>query len=285
MLSGVVFHNNNTQFVAAADKTVYVHQLSATRVVSLGAPIRALAVMPNGSHVLTAGDDKKVRLWHAKTGGAEPRVLEGSDQPLRAVAASRNNSLVAAGGDDRTVRVYNFDDGKLLLSLKTPGVVRDLAFSSDNRTLAAACDDKSIATWNIFYNPGQQPPPEFGKPQPTYSHAAAALALTFGRDNATIYSGGADKSIRAWKVTSSTPLKNFGHPNLVDAVAFNNTGTLLATGCHDGRLRIFDVAKGTQQKEINAHPGAGPARRPRRFTVSRGRRTASKFCLAAWIIP
>ncbi len=36
-------------------------------------------------------------------------------------------------------------------------------------------------------------------------------------------------------------------------MAFNPDGTQLATGCHDGRVRIFDVAKGTVVREIQAH--------------------------------
>jgi WD40 repeat protein len=48
-------------------------------------------------------------------------------------------------------------------------------------------------------------------------------------------------------------VKNFQHPNLVDVVTFNPAGTLLATGCHDGRVRLFDVAKGNVVREIQAH--------------------------------
>jgi WD40 repeat protein len=39
----------------------------------------------------------------------------------------------------------------------------------------------------------------------------------------------------------------------VDAVAFNPAGTQLASGGHDGKVRIFDVIKGAQLREINAH--------------------------------
>src|SRR5262249_8507351 len=49
------------------------------------------------------------------------------------------------------------------------------------------------------------------------------------------------------------------HPNFVDAVAFNPAGTQLATGCHDGAVRIFDVAKGQQLRQINAHTQPQPA--------------------------
>jgi WD40 repeat protein len=50
------------------------------------------------------------------------------------------------------------------------------------------------------------------------------------------------------------PTKNFPHPNIVDAVAFHPTAAQLATGCHDGKVRFFDLIKGAQLREINAHP-------------------------------
>jgi WD40 repeat protein len=48
-------------------------------------------------------------------------------------------------------------------------------------------------------------------------------------------------------------VRTFGHGNSVNAVAFNPAGTQLATACSDGRLRIFDVAKGTLLRQVIAH--------------------------------
>src|SRR5262249_23304676 len=53
---------------------------------------------------------------------------------------------------------------------------------------------------------------------------------------------------------SDNPVRNLGHPQAVDAVAFNPAGTVLATGCHDGNLRLYDVAKGTLLRQVPAHP-------------------------------
>jgi WD40 repeat protein len=259
---GVVFHTNNSNVVtASADKTVAVQTLTAVRVLNGGTPVRGLAVTPNGSHVLTAGADKKVKLWNATTGAAEARVLEGAEKDVRAVAVSKNNVLVAVGGADQSVRLYTFADGKLVGSpIKATGAVNSLAFSPNNQTLVAACADKTIQTWNVAFNAGQPPPADFGKPLQSYSHAGAAADAVFAPDSVTIYSGGADKTVKAWKLAAAGPTKNFGHPNLVDAVAFNPTGTQLATGCHDGKVRIFEVAKGAVVREINAHvqPKAEP---------------------------
>src|SRR5262249_28604090 len=69
------------------------------------------------------------------------------------------------------------------------------------------------------------------------------------------------KTARAWRSAAATgPLKNFAHANLVDAVAFSPDGSQLATGSHDGTVRIWDIAKGQQLRQINAHttPSVNP---------------------------
>jgi WD40 repeat protein len=249
----VVFHANNKDVISAAGKTVTVDAVTATRLIVVGAPVRELALTPNGSHVLAAvGNEGK--LYNAANGAAENRSFAAGDKPTRALAVSKNGVLVAVGGDDLTVRVYQFADGKLLAAIKAPAPVSGLAFSPTNQTLVAACADKTVQTWNVLYNPGQPIPANFGKPIQSYAHEGAATAVAFAPDSATFYTASADKTVRAWKTPSEGPTKNFGHPNLVDAVAFNPAGTQLATGCHDGKLRIFDLAKGQAIKEINAHP-------------------------------
>jgi|GEM_PF-319197 len=272
----VAFHpgNNALLLSGSADKTVALHTMTVMRVLSSGAPVRAVAVTANGSHVLTAGDDGKIRLWNTGN-GANERTLEGGGKEVQALAMSKNNILLAAGGGDRIVRLFTLNDGKLLAEVKAPGDIRNLAFAPNSQMLAAACAASSsspkaggderggtgvLQTWNVAFNPGQPVPAEFGKPVQTYADAGAAGSIVFDSKNSIFYSGSAHKAIQVWKLASATPVKNFQHPNIVDVVAFNPAGTQLATGCHDGRVRLFDVAKGTLVREIQAHvPGPQPS--------------------------
>src|SRR5262249_15991001 len=239
----VAFHPNNTTILAGgADKTTTVHTLRFQRLISSEKPIRGLALAPNGTHVLTASEDKSVKMWNLGN-GVNDRTFTGAEKPVQCVAVSKNSALVAAG-DGATVRVYNFTDATLLGSFKAPGTVKSLAFSPNSQTLVAACEDKSIQTWNVAYNLGQPLPAEFGQGGLVYAHDDAASDVTVAADGVTIWSGSADKTVRSWKLAGDNPMRNLGHPGIVDAVAFNPAGTLLATGCHDGNLRLFDVAKG-----------------------------------------
>lgn len=254
----VAFHpkNNAVVYSSSADKTIAMHTISVTRVQSAGAPLRAVAVTANGSHIVTAGEDDKIKLWNAGNGSNE-RTLDSGSKGVQALAVSKNNVLLAAGGSDGIVRIFTLNDGKLLAEIKAPGVIRNLAFAPNNPILAAACVPAEgggvLQTWNVAFNPGQAAPAEFGKPVQTYGGAGAVGGVVFDSKSNIFYSGSADKPIQTWKLAADAPVKNLPHPNLVDVVAFNPAGTQLATGCHDGRLRIFDVAKGTVVREIQAH--------------------------------
>jgi WD40 repeat protein len=260
---GVAFHptaNPPAVVTASADKTAAVHTLGILRVVAASPnPLRALAVTPTGTHVLTAGDDKNVKLWNAAS-GAEERNFTGATGPVLAVAVSKDGQRVAASGADKTVRVYNVGDANPVGSFPAPGVVRGLAFHPTQPVLAASCEDKSVAAWNVAYQLGQPLPEAFGKPVQKFAHADQATGITFAPDGSAVYTAALDKSAKAWKLSLDTPSKTLQHPNLVDSVAYNNDGTQLATGCHDGIVRIWDMTKPQPAvlKAINAHVTPAP---------------------------
>jgi WD40 repeat protein len=217
-----------------------------------GGAIHVLALTPDGGRIVTAGADKVVRLWNVGNGNRE-REFSGATAALHAVAVSRNNALLAAGGDDKTVRLYLLGDGRQIGAVPAPAAIRGLTFSPNNLVLSASCTSGAVQVWNVAYNPGQPPPADFFKPLQAFTHDAAANAVAIAPDNTTVYSGSTHE-VRAWRLTVDTPTRNFGHPNIVDVVAFDPAGTRLATGCHDGKVRIFDTGKGAQMREINAHP-------------------------------
>ena len=101
-LRAVVYHPSVAAIVAGgADKTATVETFSLARSVAAGSALNALTVTSNGSHVLTAGANGKVKLWNASN-GANERTFDAGDKPIRAVAVSKNNHHMAAGGADST---------------------------------------------------------------------------------------------------------------------------------------------------------------------------------------
>jgi WD40 repeat protein len=250
----VALHPNNKDLVSGAGKTVTAEAASVARVIPVSSePINALIITPNNTHVLTAGADKLVTFWNLANGNKD-RTIAGAPGALHAVAVSKNLTMVATGGKDKVLRLYNFADGKEIKSVGAPAEVRGLAFSPNNLSLAGACADRSVVVWNTVYTPGQPVQEVFLKPLQGFAHTEGVTEVAFAADNFTLYSAGLDKSVKVWKVAADAPVKNFPHPNQVYCLAFHPTAPLLASGNFDGKVRFFDLVKGVQVREINAHP-------------------------------
>jgi WD40 repeat protein len=245
--------------VSAAGKQIQLETPSIQRVIAADAgPVYAVAMLPANTHVLTAGADKAVKMWNLAT-GANDRTFAGAQAAVKTIAVAKNNLLLAAAGADQTLRVYQLADAKELGAVKTAGTVRSLAFTPSSLALVAGISDKTMTAWATPFTAGQPNPPEFLQPVQTYTAAEPIQDLAIAADNATLYSAGLDKALHVWKLASPTPTRNFPHPNNVDAVAFQPKGTLLASGCHDGKVRFFDLVKNAQVKEITAHVGPNNA--------------------------
>ena len=248
------FHGSQPAVViGSADKTATIHPLVGTQVVAASTkPLRAVVVNPATGGVIVAGDDGIIRQYNPGN-AAEERKYEEAGKPVTALAVAKNGLAVAAAHADKQVRLYGTADGKIIGTIEVPAGVRGLAYHPTLAAVGAACDDKSVRAWNVAFQPGQPLPPEFGKPMQTFPHADVVTSIAFA-DNGDLVTGSLDKTVKRWKLAADAPTRSFQHPDTVDAVALDPvTANLLATGCHDGSVRIYDIAKNAVVKQIAAH--------------------------------
>jgi WD40 repeat protein len=171
-------------------------------------------------------------------------VLKGHTDSVYTVAFSPDGKFVLTGSFDKSLRLWIAATGKEVKTLDGPQghqqLVLAACFSPDGRRIASGGSDNSAKIWENPVLDPLRPITRFGR--------AFIFPSSFGNDLLLVKPG------------TAVPAKNLAHANLVDAVAFNPAGTLLATGCHDGTVRIWDVVKGQQQREIKAHtaPAVSP---------------------------
>lgn len=234
--------------------------------------VTALAVSPDGRHLLTAGPDGTARLFDATTDRVVAVVrhraavsaaafrpdgqgfqtaapgdgVRAWEMPARPPAAERHpgnvravavgpDGRVATGADDRSVRVFEVAAGRLnpvAAVAPFPSPVASVAFSPDGRTLATATHQHPGAFLDDLPT-GQR----ILLPHPNRVHRVA-----FSPDGGRLVTVGYDTGVRVWDRTGAPAAGPLPHDGIVLAAAFSPDGQLLATGCEDGSARLWDPA-------------------------------------------
>lgn len=250
---GLVFHPSQpVLYTASADKTVQATPLVAPRIAAdSGRFGAAFAVTSNGASTVSTGNGKGIALANSGTSAAE-RVV-GDLTGVSAVAVNKAATQMAVyAAANQTVTLYGYADGAVLGSWKSPAAVAELAFHPTLNAVVAVLADNRVLAWSTQVEPNAPLPAEFGKVSMELPHAAGVKGLAFVGDN--LLSVADDKKARVWKFASDMPSRSLQHPAAVNAVAFDKTGTFLATGGQDGVLRIWDLSKKeATPKAINAH--------------------------------
>ena len=109
--------------------------------------IRDLAFSPDGSRLVTASADRRIRIWDALTG--VERLAMAQDGSVTEVVFSSKGQWLATTGDDRTARVWDASTGKEIfqIPLKSSGSL--LAFSNDDKWLITTDESGAIEIWDI----------------------------------------------------------------------------------------------------------------------------------------
>jgi WD40 repeat protein len=266
------------------DHTVQVHDITSDAPPRLigrqRGTIRGFAFSPDGRILASASEDRSAKLWDVEN-GHELMTLQGHTSKVVCLAFSPDGHLIATAGDDGTLRLWDAQTGRPLMVLEPEvGNLQAIVFSPDGRRLAAACADivvydliggeeRSIAVRGNWVN------------DLAYHPTLPILAVKTRDPEVEIWDLGASRERKPYVAAFETAMLAFspdgrhlaitprwrfnptleGPPLLLlDAktgerraefpgaffcnACFDASGTRLATGEVDGRIRVRDVASG-----------------------------------------
>ena len=220
------------------------------------AVIRSIAFTPDGRQLVSASDDKTIRVWDLAS-GKTVRTIRGESAPgdagkVYATALSPDGKWLAAGGwfhpsDAKAasvIRLYEFASGKLVALLKGHAeVVNALAFSPDGSRLISGDGDGIAIVWDTGLRAGAR----VAEPKLLHrleGHKADIYAVGFSPDGSRAVTGSLDHDLRLWRVADGKEIARMtGHGDKVRSLAVAPDGTV-ASGDLSGEIRLWDARDG-----------------------------------------
>jgi hypothetical protein len=224
------------------------------------APVRCVAVSPDGKWAASGSEDETLRLWDLQA-GEEVRRFKGHRGHVTAVAVTRDGRRLLSGATDHTLRLWDVASGKELRRLRLPGsgAVNVLAaLSGDGRLAVTGSDGQggwSRKSWLVYLwdlESGELLHRFKGHGNFLRRGLIASVALT--PDGRSALSGSQDRTLRLWDVASGTEVRCFtGHTGAVTAVAFSPDGRRILSGSLDKTVRLWDAAGGEEVACFRGH--------------------------------
>src|SRR5690606_32637618 len=136
---------------------------------------------------------------------------------------------------DGTVALWDSTTGKQLASLSSRGqIVSALAYNPDGNRLATANRDGSIVLWDVTNFQNAEIRRQWLSGQ---AHDDVVSSVVFHPTRMIAASGSFDHGVLLWDImTGKHFVTLLGHDQSVNAIDFNSTGDLLASGGWDGAV-------------------------------------------------
>lgn len=174
--------------------------------------------------------------------------LHGHTDFVRAVDVNRDGTLLASGGQDATVRLWDLESYELVATLEGHrGWVNTVAFSPDGTQLLSGSHDDTIRVWNV------ETRALIG--DPLDMHTDEVWTVTWNAAGTRFASASADQTVRVWDAVTLEQIGEFtAHTEAVFALAFDPTGTLLASGGESGVILLWNTET-DEVTELVGHTG------------------------------
>jgi WD40 repeat protein len=199
--------------------------------------VSGVAFSPDGKRMVSASNDKTLRLWNADTGQPIGPPMTGHTDAVTSVAFSPDGHQIVSGSWDYTLRRWDGDTGQPLGAAMTghSEAVTSVAFSPDGHQIVSGSSDQTLRRWDAHT----------GQPlgSPISGHTAAVNGVAFSPDGQRIISGSTDKTLRLWDSHTGQPQgAPITNPDEVTGVAFSPDGHLIVSAStRTDTLRLWDA--------------------------------------------
>jgi WD40 repeat protein len=204
--------------------------------------LNAIAFSHKGS-ALAVVSEEHVKIFEAGTGVATFEI----DESVISVAFSPDDDMLVCGFEDGTVRVWDVQTSGIVHSFE--GHVEEVfstVFSPCGSMIVSGSGDKMVRIWDM----------SLGCCKCVLTgHSDWVRAVCWSGTGDRVISGSEDASVRVWDVSMQTCLLILrGHTDSgVTSVACSFDSSLVASGCKDGTVKVYDARSGDVLHSISTN--------------------------------
>ncbi|QOU19940.1 U3 snoRNP protein [Brettanomyces bruxellensis] len=208
--------------------------------------MNSVVYSPDGSRLVTAADDGKIKIWDV-TSGFCLATFEEHTSAVTDLAFARHGQVLFSSSLDGTVRAWDLMRYRNFRTFTSTERIQfsSVAVDSSGEVVAAgSLDDFAIHVWSV--RTGQLLDQLAG-------HEGPVSCLSFGTEGkALLASSSWDKTIRIWDIFSRTQTSEpLDTTTEVLSLAMRPDSKEVAASTLDGKIVFWDVETGKQLREID----------------------------------
>ncbi|KAI0127712.1 coronin-6 [Xylariales sp. AK1849] len=147
----------------------------------------------------------------------------------------------------------------------------------NDRVIASASDDAKVMIWEVprdftLFTDAEEPSDVSPVAKFTGHSRKVGQVLWNPAAENILASASGDLSIKLWDVGAGSPVLALKHPDIVQSLSWNASGTMMVTTSRDKKLRVWDVR---QERPASEHPGHEGAKNSRAVWMGEHNRIAT----------
>ena len=206
-----------------------------------------LTFSPDGRKLAAGGADNAIRIWDL-THDTPPLVIEQHADWILSLAFSPNGTRLVSGSRDKSARLFDAATGALEETYTGHGDFVTAITWIDDKSVISASRTRNAHRWNVK---DMKKSAEFSgwEGDPT-------RLLVFGTD---LFSASLDGKLRRHILESKVAAREVGrHRDAIHSLALHSPSGRLASGSHDGEVRLWNAEDGRLLNKFIAAPGYTP---------------------------